>query len=92
MNAPAVREAIDRLKRQSLASGRMHEPITVDVNQDATVANITLPIDGTGTDRASIAALGTLRDEVVPQTVGALPDASPASPASRHSGRTAVTT
>ncbi len=76
MNAPAVREAIDRLKRQSLASGRVHEPITVDVNEDATVANITLPIDGTGTDSASIAALGTLRDEVVPQTVGALPGAT----------------
>ena len=76
VNAPAVREAIDRLKRQSLASGRVHEPITVDVNEDATVANITLPIDGTGTDSASIAALGTLRDEVVPQTVGALPDAT----------------
>ena len=76
VNAPAVRDAIDRLKRQSLASGRVHEPVTVDVNEDATVANITLPIDGTGTDSASIAALGTLRDEVVPQTVGALPDAT----------------
>ena len=76
VNAPAVREAIDRLKRQSLASGRVHEPVTVDVNEDATVVNITLPIDGTGTDSASIAALGTLRDEVVPQTVGALPGAT----------------
>ena len=75
VNAPAVRDAIGRLKQQALASGRVHEPITVDVNDDATVANITLPIDGTGTDTASIAALGTLRDEVVPQTVGALPDA-----------------
>src|SRR5262245_3409561 len=75
VDAPAFREAIDRLKQQSLASGRVHEPITVDVNEEATVASIALPIDGTGTDDASIAALAVLRGEVVPQTVGALPDA-----------------
>ena len=53
----------------------MHEPITVDVNRDGTVANVTIPIDGTGTDDASIAALALLRDEIVPQTVGALENA-----------------
>ena len=84
-----MRDAIDRLKQQALASGRVHEPITVDVNHDATVANITLPIDGTGTDSASVAALGTLRDEVVPQTVGALPDAESGVTGVRRSGRTA---
>ena len=50
----------------------MHEPITVDVNTAATVANITIPIAGTGTDAASNAALAALRDEIVPETVGAL--------------------
>ena len=75
VKAPDVRDAIARLKVQALASGRVHEPITVDINRDATVANVTLPIDGTGTDSASIAALATLRDDVVPQTVGALPNA-----------------
>ena len=74
VNAPAVREAIDRLEQRALASGRMHEPITVDVNDNATVANITVPIDGKGTDHESIAALATLRQELVPQTVGALPN------------------
>ena len=68
MNAPAVREAIDQLEQRALASGRMHEPITVDVNEDATVANITVPIDGKGTDAASNAALAALRDEIVPET------------------------
>jgi uncharacterized membrane protein YdfJ with MMPL/SSD domain len=74
VNAPAVREAIDRLERQALASGRMHEPITVAVNHDATVASISIPIEGKGTDRESIAALTALREEIVPQTVGALPN------------------
>ena len=33
VNAPAVREAIAQLEQQALATGRMHEPITVDVNR-----------------------------------------------------------
>jgi uncharacterized membrane protein YdfJ with MMPL/SSD domain len=74
VNAPAVREAIDQLEQRALASGRMHEPITVEVNKDATVANISVPIDGKGTDPASYASLTTLRGEIVPETVGALPN------------------
>jgi uncharacterized membrane protein YdfJ with MMPL/SSD domain len=75
VNAPEVREAIDQLKQRALASGRLHEPILVDVNTDATVANIAIPIDGEGTDAASNAALAALREEIVPETVGALPNA-----------------
>jgi uncharacterized membrane protein YdfJ with MMPL/SSD domain/pimeloyl-ACP methyl ester carboxylesterase len=75
VNASAVREAIDQLRQRALASGRMHEPITVDVNEDATVANITVPIDGKGADAESNASLTALRDELVPTTVGALPNA-----------------
>jgi uncharacterized membrane protein YdfJ with MMPL/SSD domain len=75
VEAPAVQNAIRRLEQQALASGRMHEPITVDVNRDATVANISIPIDGKTTDRAADAALATLRDRIVPETVGGLPNA-----------------
>ena len=64
-----------QLEQRALASGQMGEPITVDVNEDGTVANITVPIAGTGTDPASNTALTELRDEIVPTTVGALPDA-----------------
>jgi uncharacterized membrane protein YdfJ with MMPL/SSD domain len=74
VNAPAAREAIERLQQQALASGRMQKPITVDVNDEQTVANITIPIAGTGTDETSAAALDALRDEIIPATVGALPD------------------
>ena len=74
VNAPVVQEAIRRLEQRALASGRMHEPITVDVNADGTVANISIPIDGKTTDREAVAALGVLRDEIVPNTVGGLPD------------------
>jgi RND superfamily putative drug exporter len=74
VNSQTVRSAIAQLKRRVVASGRAFEPITVAVNKDATVANITVPIAGNGRDAASNAALRMLRDEVVPQTVGALPD------------------
>jgi uncharacterized membrane protein YdfJ with MMPL/SSD domain len=73
VNAPGVRDAIARLERRSRESGQMGEAFTVEVNKDATVANITVPIAGTGTDPASNTALAELRDEIVPETVGALP-------------------
>jgi uncharacterized membrane protein YdfJ with MMPL/SSD domain len=74
VNAPAMREAIARLERRALASGRMYKPITVDVNEGATVANITIPIEGKGTDAASNASLAALRNAIVPETVGAVPN------------------
>jgi uncharacterized membrane protein YdfJ with MMPL/SSD domain len=74
VNSPQVQAAIQKLRERAVATGRAHEPITVDVNRDGTVANITIPIDGKGTDAGSEASLAALRD-VVPETVGALPDA-----------------
>jgi RND superfamily putative drug exporter len=70
---PDVRAAIGELRSRALASGAVHEPVTVDVNDARTVARIELPLAGTGTDDASYLALATLRDEIVPSTVGTLP-------------------
>ena len=72
VNAPAVRQAINRLERRALASGRAREPITIDENRDRTIANITVPIEGKGTDATSNASLAVLREKIVPETVGAL--------------------
>jgi uncharacterized membrane protein YdfJ with MMPL/SSD domain len=74
VNAPAVQKAIAELEQRALATGRMHDPITVDVNQDGTVANISIPAEGQGTDAVSTASLDALREDIVPDTVGALPD------------------
>ena len=52
---------------------KMHVPITVDVNDGGTVANIAIPLDGNGTDAASTAALAALRDEIVPPPSGRSP-------------------
>jgi uncharacterized membrane protein YdfJ with MMPL/SSD domain len=75
VEAPAVQEAIGQLKRRALNSGVMNEPIDIDVNPAKTVANITIPVEGNGTDSTSNAALAALRDEIIPATLGTLPDA-----------------
>jgi RND superfamily putative drug exporter len=75
VNALGVQEAIGQLEWRALSSGQFHEPITVDVNEDGTVATVAIPVDGKGTDAASEAALATLRDDLIPTTVGALPGA-----------------
>jgi uncharacterized membrane protein YdfJ with MMPL/SSD domain len=74
VDSPSVRNAIAELERKALASGRAKQPITVDKNRDGTIANITVPIEGTGTDDASNASLAMLRNGIVPETVGALPN------------------
>jgi RND superfamily putative drug exporter len=65
-----VRQAVAELKQKALASGQMNNPIEVEVSRDKTVATIDIPLAGDGTDDVSLAALSTLRDEIVPQTVG----------------------
>jgi RND superfamily putative drug exporter len=75
VNAPAVRSAIAALERRALATGQIEKPITVDTNRGRTVANITMPIKGTGTDAASMNALTLLRNELIPATVGTVPAA-----------------
>jgi uncharacterized membrane protein YdfJ with MMPL/SSD domain/pimeloyl-ACP methyl ester carboxylesterase len=75
VDTPAMQRAIAQLERRALASGRAFEPITVVVNKEGTVANITVPIAGNGTDAASNAAFRLLRGTIVPETVGAIPDA-----------------
>ncbi len=73
VRTPAMEAAITELEQRALASGRAFEPITVAVNAKGTVANITVPIAGNGTDAASNAAFRMLRETVVPETVGAVP-------------------
>ena len=74
VEAPAVQEAIGQLKLRALSAGVMNEPIDVDVNAAKTVANITIPVEGDGTDSTSNAALAALRDEIIPATLSTLPD------------------
>ena len=73
VTTPQVTSAIEALREQAVASGEMFEPITVETSEDRQVALVTLPMVGNGTDDESIEALRTLREAVIPATVGALP-------------------
>jgi uncharacterized membrane protein YdfJ with MMPL/SSD domain len=70
VRAEQVREAIAALERQALASGQMHEPIELELGRDGTVATVDIPLAGNGTDATSQAALATLRNELLPQSLG----------------------
>ena len=70
MRAEPVREAIAELERQALASGEMNPPVDVEANRDNTVATVAIPLAGNGSDAASNTALATLREELLPQTLG----------------------
>jgi RND superfamily putative drug exporter len=70
VTAPEVRSAIGDLRREALATGRMADPIDVQVSPNRRVATISVPLAGKGSDEASYAALEALREDVVPATLG----------------------
>ncbi|HEY6052320.1 MAG TPA: MMPL family transporter [Gaiellaceae bacterium] len=72
VTAPAVQDGIRQLERQALATGQMTQPIQTRVNPSGTVATISIPLQGDGNDSAAQQALRTLRDRVIPATVGAV--------------------
>jgi uncharacterized membrane protein YdfJ with MMPL/SSD domain len=78
INAPDVRstqveEAIGQLTWRALASGVMMQPILTDVNEAGTVAVVSIPLAGSGTDDTSNEALRVLRQDLLPNTVGLVP-------------------
>ena len=75
-DAPATVAAIRELRTEALASGQMQGPIEVDVNPAHTVTRVAIPLKGKGTDAVSTKALKTLRNDLLPATIGKLPGAS----------------
>ena len=62
--------------RQALRDSFVMRPVEVTVNKAGTVALVSIPIAGNGTNGASKHAVHTLRDDLVPATVGRLPEAT----------------
>jgi uncharacterized membrane protein YdfJ with MMPL/SSD domain len=75
-DSPTTQRGIAALKREALASGQAKNPIEVDISASHDVARVTIPLVGNGVDSESNDALGTLRNEVLPATIGRVPDAS----------------
>jgi uncharacterized membrane protein YdfJ with MMPL/SSD domain len=67
---PEVQAGIDAMSKAALASGQMSEPITTDASPDKSVEVVMIPMHGNGTDDVSNTALATLRDDVIPSTIG----------------------
>ncbi len=72
VTSPPVSNAIAALERDALATGQMHQPITVDTNRSGTLAVVSIPLVGDGVDKSSQAALDTLRRSVLPKAVGSV--------------------
>ena len=69
VTAPAVEAGIADLQKQALATGKLHEPTSVEISPDKTVAMVAMAIDGNGNDAASEASLEALREDVIPSTI-----------------------
>jgi len=70
---PQVTAGILALKRAALATGNMHNPITVDISASREAARVEVPLVGKGTDSASNHAVKQLRGQVIPATIGRVP-------------------
>ncbi|HEX3278162.1 MAG TPA: MMPL family transporter [Thermoleophilaceae bacterium] len=62
-----IQAAAQQMREIARHSDQFNEPVTIDVSPDRKVAEIEVPLAGTGSDDTSIAALHKLRDDVVPQ-------------------------
>jgi len=70
--AAPVTEALARFKTAALATGQLHEPISVETSPDRSVAVISVALSGSGEDAVSNKAVTTLREQVIPSTLGKL--------------------
>ncbi|HEY0386828.1 MAG TPA: MMPL family transporter [Gaiellales bacterium] len=80
-----VQSAITNLRQDALESGIVHEPINITTDRTHTVAVLSMPLAGNGTNQASKQALTALRDRLIPQTIGSVQNAS-----ADVSGQTAI--
>jgi uncharacterized membrane protein YdfJ with MMPL/SSD domain len=73
VTSPTMVAAAMSFERAALATRQMNQPITVTVNPAHTAAIVTVPLAGSGEDATSTRALATLRDTVIPATLGKVP-------------------
>jgi putative drug exporter of the RND superfamily len=70
LDGPAVRDAIAALQARASAGGAISEPITAAPVAGGRALIVSVPLAGQGTGSASDAALATLRNHVLPATLG----------------------
>jgi RND superfamily putative drug exporter len=80
--AAAVMSAISGLSAAAVASHLGYGVNSVDTDASHTVARVRVPLPGNGVDTTSTNALLTLRNQLLPQTIGRL-----RAPSTRSRGR-----
>src|SRR5829696_6043897 len=70
VTSPAVQQGIEEMTDRALASGQMSEPITTQISPGKDAEVVSIPMQGDGTDLKSETALATLREDVIPSTIG----------------------
>lgn len=69
-------QALTKFREEAKASGKLVEPIDVEINPAGTVAVVSVGLMGKGDDSTAMAGLDALRGRIVPDTFGALPGAT----------------
>ncbi|MEA2444524.1 MAG: heme transporter [Thermoleophilales bacterium] len=69
VTAPKVVAGIQRMTDRAVKSGVGNNPVDVQVSKNKSVAIVSLPLDGNGTDDKANAALDKLRGDIVPATL-----------------------
>jgi RND superfamily putative drug exporter len=73
LTSPRARRAIAAFERLALGSGQIKRPIELTYHSRHDALQILAPLAGNGSDTASMNALATLRDRVLPASIGTLP-------------------
>jgi RND superfamily putative drug exporter len=74
--SPVFRNAVGQLEARAVASRLGYGTAHVDTNRSHTAAEISIPLPGSGTDSKSTHALLTLRNQLLPATIGHVPGAT----------------
>ena len=74
--SPVFRNAVGQLEARAAASGLGYGTAHVDTNRSHTAAEISIPLPGSGTNSKSTHALLTLRNQLLPATIGHVPGAT----------------
>jgi putative drug exporter of the RND superfamily len=76
VTGPKVTAAVGALRSQAASGGAIHAPVTTAVLGGGRALLVGVPLAGNGTNAASDSALVTLRDTILPDTLGKVPGVS----------------
>ena len=76
LTGPKVTAAVGALRTRAASGGAIHAPVTETVLGGGRALLVGVPLAGNGTNSASDSALVTLRDTILPDTLGKVPGVS----------------